>query len=128
MKDGTFKIIYLDTTEFIGNLFNKDWKKVFDYKGIKVITFAFGNKIIQMENFREYNLTMEIYARMGFKQRLNNITLVGRTDDKSILIIFDMNLKKIIKKEIDKYTEYGNFLSSTWKKGTIFGIPKTYHT
>jgi len=125
-KDGLFQVTYEDKTEFIGSLFQKDWCKVSDVKRIKEIIFTFGNKSIKMENCREYNLTFETHSIIGKGNKIANITLAGRCDNKSILIIYDMAQQKIIRKNVDKYKEY-RWISSTWKKGVATGIARDYH-
>lgn len=125
-NDGKFQILFEDKTQFIGNLFNKDWGKIPDQKRIKEIVFTFGNKSIKMENFQEYNLTFETWAIVGGKSKIVNITLAGRKDSESILIIFDCQRGKILRKEAEKFKELP-WISSTWKKGIVGETAKDYH-
>lgn len=126
-NDGGFQIKFDDGTNFVGNLFNKDWRNIPDTKEIKNIVFTYGGRPIKMENFREYNLTMEIHSVFGKQQKIANITLVGRADNHSILIIYNFKTGKLIRKQVTKYKEYGDMIVSTWKKGINNGVPQDYH-
>ena len=126
-NDGIFTITFNDDTTFEGNLFNKDWGKIDETKAIKEIVFVYGGRRIKMENFREYNLTMEIHSVFGKKQQLRNITLTGRDDNYSTLLMFDFKEGEVVRKVVTKYTEYGNLIATTWKKGLTSGIAKDYY-
>lgn len=125
-KEGVFQIKFEDGTVFVGNLFNKDWRKISDKQRIKEILFSFGERHIKMENYREYNLTFETHVLIGKQPTIVNITLAGRADNNSVLIVFDLTTGQLLRKKVDKYCEY-EWICSTWKKGTTQGVAKEYY-
>lgn len=126
-NNGLFQIKFDDKTQFVGNLFQHEWGKISDTQKILEIIFTFGEKMVKMENFLEYNLTYETHTIIGKKAKIVNITLVGRKENSSILLIFNFKNGKLYKKEVEKYKEYGNLISNTWKKGIIGNTPKIYY-
>ena len=125
-NDGVFQIKFEDGTKFVGNLFKRNWREIPDKKRIKDIMFSFGDKHVKMENFREYNLTFETHVKIGENPRIVNITLAGRSDNSSVLIIYDWVTGKVLRKEVEKYREY-EWICSTWRKGVNMGEPHDYH-
>lgn len=126
-NNGNFQIRFLDNTSFNGNLFQKQWRMISDNKEIKDIVFTFGGSTIRMSDYLEYNLTYESIVIVGKKPQITNISLVGRKESSSDIIIFNFKTSTVDKKEISKYTEYGNMISDTWKKGIEKGDPKCFH-
>ncbi len=125
--DGNFWLTFHDNTSYKGNLFNKDWSRLPNDVVIKEVIFSFGGRSVKMVNMREYNLTYETHVVMGKGEIIRNITLVGRCDKNSILHVFDFKTQEIVRVEVPLYTEYGNWISSTWKKGVQEGKPEDYH-
>lgn len=123
---GIFTVGYLDGTNFIGNLFSKDWNKI-ENKPISEIIFVFADNVVKLQEFNEYNLTIENIAIVGkTAPMINNITFAGRDNEKSTLYIFDFKTKHLVKKITHLNKEYGNLTSNTWKSGIINGKAKDY--
>ena len=124
--DAKFQVVYVDKTTFNGDLFRKDWGKV-ENKEIIALSFDFGGKIVKLEGYMEYNLTYETHSVVGKGNRIDNITVAGRKVDSSDLIVYNFKNGKLEKKEVQKYTEYGNMIVTTWKQGIKNATPKAYH-
>lgn len=126
-NNGVFQIKFEDGTTFVGNLFKSQWREVPNKKRIKEITFSFGDRSVKLENYREYNIAWETHAIVGKNtQSIVNITLAGRAEDYSTVMIFDCINGKLSRKKVDKFSEYP-WNCPTWKQGITNGVPKDYH-
>jgi len=135
-----FILKFTDNTLFKGGSFNHEWQKAPD-KEILSLDFIFGETHVLFKGYKEYN---HLYLRewgQNIKTRTSALFLMGRTETKTEIIIFDFILKKGFKvitqygweypiKEFDKE---GNFLKfrfeprmiNNWKKGKL-EIPHCY--
>lgn len=112
-----FKILYTDGTEFQGDPFIGDWKKIDNTKQIAKLQYVLGNSCIIMSGFKEYNHCKE---RLGFQVKTyTRVILMGRTEGKSILIIFDLINNKIYKIEKPYGEEYGKQILDGWQEGKL---------
>jgi hypothetical protein len=125
-QNGLFQIEYADNSKHVGNILNKEWSTS-PKKPIRSLLFIFGNRTIKLENYWEYDLTMEVINIFGQKPRISNIMIVGRKENCSDCIKFDFTNGEINKYESAKRFEYGNLISNTWIKGINGLIPKCYH-
>ncbi len=116
MKNG-FKILYTDGTEFEGDPFVGDWKKVDDTKQIAKLEYVLGNSCITMEGFKQYNIFKE---RLGLQVKgYSKVILMGRTEGNSLLIIFDLLKNKIYKVEKPFGEEWGKQILAGWQEGQL---------
>lgn len=116
-------IFYNDGTYFSGDPFNKDWVKVDDTKQITKFEYLLGNKCIIMSGFKQYNHLIE-YVALGTK-RVQKILLMGRKEDITVIIIFDLQNGKIYKLNKPYGEEYGKQILAGWKNG-ILNNPKVF--
>ena len=112
-----FKILYTDGTEFEGDPFIGDWKKVDDTKQIAKLEYVLGNSCITMQGFKQYNHCKE---RLGLQVKgYSKVILMGRTEDNSLLIIFDLLNNKIYKVEKPYGEEWGKQVLDGWQEGKL---------
>jgi|SRR3972149_5807686 len=118
-----FIIEYTDGTQFQGNPLESDWVKIDASKSIKKLTYTFGNSGVILEGYSEYNHLLECVA-LGQKG-ITAILLMGRMEDKTEIIIFDLKRNQLYKKITTKYEEYGNQILNGWQKGEL-NNPRAY--
>ncbi len=112
-----FKVLYTDGTEFEGDPFEGDWKKLDDTKQIVKLEYVLGNSCIIMEGFKEYNHCKE---RLGLQVKgYSKVILMGRGEGNSLLIIFDLLENKIYKVEKPYGEEYGKQILDGWQEGQL---------
>lgn len=108
------------------NLFAGYWKTLSYNKKIKTLTFKmFNYKTIRLEGYNEYNLAFEkMHSNHPSLNGISKVFIMGRTDTKSDVVVFDL-----LNKSINKYTTpIGNeYQTKTtgWKLGTG-GTPKLW--
>ena len=113
----TFKILYTDGTEVIGDAFEGDWKKLDDTKQIVKLEYVLGNSCILMEGFKQYNHLKEC---LGMQVRgYSRVILMGRTEGNSLLIVFDLKTNQIYKLEKPYGEEYGKQILAGWQDGKL---------
>ncbi len=118
-----FTILYTDNTVFIGNPFENDWMKIDNSKQIAKLQYMCGNSCVIMENYGQYNHFKEF---LGYQKKgIARILLMGRKEDTTDIIIFDLKNKKIYKEEKPLYQEYGKQILAGWQKG-LLNNPKSY--
>jgi len=122
MNQGDFTITFEDHTLFKGNLINKDWRRV-PLKNIKRLELIFGGHYISLYNYEEYDLTKLIINILQSKLPFKEINILGRKQN--ITEGYRFNLSKKICQEVtlEKYKEYDNLISETWKPGIKNGTP-----
>ncbi len=112
-----FLITYTDGTTFEGDPFVGDWKKVDDTKQIAKLEYVLGNSCIIMEGFKQYNHFKEC---VGLQVKgYTKVILMGRTADKSLLIIFDLQKNKIYKVQTPYGEEWGKQILAGWCDGKL---------
>ena len=117
-----FKITFIDESSFEGNPFNSEWKKM-DDKPISKLEYILGNNYISMEGYNQYNHTLECTG-MGVKG-ISRILLMGRKEETTDIIIFDLKKNTLYKEEKEKYREYGNQILDGWMPGDLKN-PRSY--
>ena len=116
MKNG-FKILYTDGTEVEGDSFEGDWKQLNVTKEIAKLQYVLGNSCVVMEGFKEYNHLKEC---VGLQVKgYTKVILMGRTNGKSLVIIFDLINNKIVKLEKPYGEEFGKQVLDGWRKGKL---------
>jgi len=120
-----FKLEYVDGSEAYGNLFKGDWKKVPE-KEIKCIVFAFLNKRLKLEGFKEYNILVERCQSLSGGERILKVSVVGRKENGSEVWEFDLDLRQL--KRIIKpcFMEFDGMMVRGWRKGTDKTEGKSY--
>jgi hypothetical protein len=112
-----FTVFYADTTEFSGDPFNSEWKKIDDTKQIIKVQYVCGNSCIIMEGYEEYNHTLEC---IGLGQKgIARILLMGRTSGETEIVVLDIRQHKIYKDFKPRYREYGSQILDGWQQGKL---------
>lgn len=130
----TFILKFTDNTTFKGHSFNYDWQKA-PNKEILSMAFIFGETHAILRGFKEYNHLYLREWRQNKGEIISALFLMGRSDTRTEIIIFDFILKKGFKvltkygKEypIREFDSKGNFkkfrfeprLINNWKKGKL---------
>ncbi len=112
-----FKILYTDGTEAEGDSFKGDWKQLNVTKQIAKLQYVLGNSCVVMEGFKEYNHLKE---RVGLQVKgYTKVLLMGRTNGNSLVIIFDLIKKNILKIEKPYGEEWGKQILDGWQEGQL---------
>lgn len=114
--EAKFIASFTDNATFVGDLFKKQWSDI-PIKEIKSLYIEFAGRNVKMEDYLEYDLTFEQQKITNKATRIAYVTLVGRRKEVSDVIVFDLIKGKIRKFEGQHGKEYGNLISSTWKRG-----------
>ncbi len=118
-----FTVFYNDGSKFSGDPMKHDWNLVDDTKQIIKLEYVYGNSCVIMENYGQYNHLKE---KLGYQKRgIARILLMGRKEDTTDIIIFDLKNKKIYKEVKPLYQEYGKQILAGWQKG-LLNNPKSY--
>jgi len=117
-----FKITYIDDTEFVGDQFKSDWKKIDESKKIAKLEYTLGAMKIVMSGYKQFNHLLECVS-MGVKG-ITKIFLMGRKEDITEVIILDLATKSISKCSKEFGSEYGNQILAGWQEGKLDN-PKT---
>ena len=118
-----FTVFYNDDTQFTGDPFKSDWKKLDDTKQIIKLEYMLGNFCIVMQGFKQYNHLLECVA-LGVK-KITKVLLMGRQEGDTLIIVFDLKSNKIYKQSKPYGEEYGKQILSGWYAG-ILNEPKAY--
>lgn len=118
-----FKIYYLNGEIFEGNALEGDWKKINDNCMISKMEYYLGNVKITMAGYKEYNHLLECVA-LG-QQGIQKIFLMGREEDRTFIVTFDLKTKQLTKEFKPYGEEYENQILSGWKDGD-YKEPKTF--
>jgi len=112
-----FVVYYTDETKFEGNPLKAEWMKINQTKKINKLEYFFGGLYVAMEGYSEYNHLLE-YVAMG-ATGIEKIMLMGRTNEDTEVIVFDLKNKKFYKNFKSKYREYGNQILAGWQQGNL---------
>jgi len=114
-----FKLYFEDNTIFEGKSIPKsDWSKAPDKKIIGM-EYTLGDQTRILEGYKQYNHLVENYAIIGGGTGIRAVYLMGRTDNKTHIIIFDIQKKMILMKEVNYGEEYGKQILRGWKEGIL---------
>ncbi len=118
-----FTVFYNDGTQFSGDPMKHDWNLIDDTKQIIKLQYLYGNSCVIMENYGQYNHFKEL---LGLSRKgIARILLMGRKEDTTDIIIFDLKNKKIYKEEKPLYQEWGIQILAGWQRG-LLNNPKSY--
>lgn len=118
-----FTVFYNDGTIFSGDPMKHDWDLVDVTKQIIKLQYLLGNSCVILEGYGAYNHFKE---KIGYqKEGILRILLMGRKEDTTDIIIFDLKKNKIYKEETPIYKEYGNQILAGWQTG-LLNNPKSY--
>lgn len=117
MNKHNFRVYFKDGTIFYGNSFQGDWKRVDITKQIVSFYYVLGNKKVLMDGYKEYNHKIE---KVSFQRSgITKILLMGRKENYSDIIMFDVKNMKICVKRTPIGSEYNGQILSDWKKGEL---------
>lgn len=118
-----FTVFYNDGSQFSGVASKRDWDRIDVTKQIIKLQYLYGNSCVIMEGYDQYNHLREM---IGLSQKgIVRILLMGRKEDTTDIIIFDLKNKNIYKEEKPLYEEYGKQILAGWQKG-LLNNPKSY--
>ncbi len=114
-----FKLYFEDETSFSGKTIPKpDWNKAPDKKIVKM-EYTLGNQIRVLQGYKQYNHLYENYAVLGAGVSIRAVYIMGRTDDKTLIITYDIQNKKVLISHANYGEEYGKQILSGWKEGLL---------
>ena len=119
-----FTVFYDDGTNFSGDPFKSEWKKIDVTRQIIKLEYILSNFCVVMEGYRQYNHLLE-YIAMGQKS-ISRILLMGRTFDNTEIIVFNLKTNKIYKEIKPLYREYGDQILNGWQKGMLMTPKSTF--
>ena len=118
-----FTVLYSDGTHFSGDPLKSEWKNIDESKQIIKLQYILGNHCVVMEGYSQYNHTLECVG-LGAKG-VTRILLMGRKEEETEIVVFDLIKKNLYKEVKPKYQEYGNQILDGWQEGLI-NNPKSY--
>lgn len=115
--ESTFKLRNGKGTTVLGSGFEGDWKNIGDDFKITELEYTFGDIKITMTGYKQYNHLLECVA-LGAKG-IVKIMLMGRTQDYTDIIGFDLKAKQLFRERKSIGEEYGKQILSGWKEGVL---------
>lgn len=98
-----FRLSFDDNTQYSGGSFKGEWNKSPD-KIIKKLEFEFGNSYVCLKGYEEYN---HLYERIAFQTSyVSKLFLMGREENRTIVIMYDFMKKEIFKRYVSVGHEY----------------------
>lgn len=114
-----FKLHFEDGTIFQGQTIpNSNWNKSPDKK-ITMLEYSYDKGRVLLKGYKQYHHLYEQQAKMGHPTKITCVMIMGRTDDKTLVIIFDFKTGKVFTEFREYGKEYGNQILSNWKDGVL---------
>ena len=117
MEKPRFTVQYEDDTSFSGFTMERDWMKIDESKKIIRAIFVFNNSQVILEGYKQYNHVIEKVA-FG-KSGISRFMYMGRKENSTDIFVIDLLNKRMFKKELPIYQEYGKQILNGWQEGKL---------
>jgi hypothetical protein len=112
-----YTITFIDNTIFHGGSIERsNWNNM-PNKAIKKVEYFLLNHHVILENFESYNHLVEHRTLLNNNDTIIKTLLIGKTNDKVYMIIFDIIKKDVYLNIVDFGTEYFGKSTTGWKVG-----------